>query len=96
MVDVRVKHVRRRPPHRAGDQPNARLVVDRRLVLGEHDERRAGLVQPRVHAARDLDPPRQREPDVNVVSHLVRRERLLDLGDDLVVRRDLGEGEGQC
>ena len=55
------------------------LVVDRRLVLGQHDQRRPRLVQPRVHAAGDLHAARQRQADVDAVGHVVGGERAADL-----------------
>ena len=80
----------------ARDQREAARVVDRRLVLGQHDQRRAGLVEPRVHAAGDLHAARQRQPDVDAVASSrwppsVRRISL----DDRLVRRDLGERQRQ-
>jgi hypothetical protein len=57
-------------------------------VLGEHDQGRAGGVEPRVHAGGDLDPPRQRQTDVDAVEHRVRLECAADLLDDLRTRGD--------
>ena len=64
------------------------LRVHRRLVLREHDERRARRVEARVHARGDLHAARQRETDVDAVEHRVRLERPADLADDLGARRD--------
>jgi hypothetical protein len=71
MVDLRVEAVRRRAAHARGDQRDAGRVVHRVLELGQHDERRAGLVEPRVHAGGDLDTAGEGEPDVHAVPHAV-------------------------
>ncbi len=93
MVDLRVEAVRGKPPHAARDQRQAAAVVDRRLVLGEHDQRRSRLVQPRVHPRRDLDAAREGQPYVNVVVHVVRFERAADLVAQRFVGGNLRESE---
>ena len=80
VVDLRVEAVGREAPHAAGDEREPVAVVDRRLVLGEHDQRRARLVEPRIHAGGDLHAAREREADVHAVAHAVRLERAADLG----------------
>ena len=86
VVDLRVEAVRRRTAHARGDQGDPGRVVHRRLVLGQHDQRRPRLVQPRVHPTGDLHPPGQREPDVDSVGHVVGLQRAPDLAGDLLVR----------
>ena len=75
VVDARVEHVRSGPAHARGDQPQPAGAVHRRLVLGQHDQRAAGGVQPRVHAAGDLHPAGQREAHVHPVAHAVGVQR---------------------
>src|SRR5262249_54733383 len=67
VVDFRVQAVWRRSADAASDERDAALVVDRRLVLGQYEERRSGLVQPRVHAGSDFDTARQRQANVDAV-----------------------------
>ena len=62
---------RSRHANAAGDEPDSLSRVHRCLVLGQHDQRRPRLIQPRVHPARHLDPARQRQPDVHAIRHLV-------------------------
>ena len=64
-------------------------------MLGEHDQRRPGLVEPRVHAGGDLHAAREGQADVHAVLHLVRGERAADFLGDLLVRRDALECEGE-
>ena len=47
VVDLRVEDVRTRPAGARGDQPQTGRVVHRRLVFRQHDQRAAGLVEPR-------------------------------------------------
>ncbi len=93
VVDLRVHDVRGRATDAAGDEAQAALVVDRGLELREDDERRPRLVQSRVHARGDLGAAGQGQADVDAVGHSVRGQRPPDLLDDLVVGRDLDEGQ---
>ena len=63
-------------------------------MLGEDNQRRAGLVQSRVHAAGDFHAARERQADVDAVRHLVGRERAADLLSDFRVRGNLRECKG--
>ena len=92
-MDLRIERIRIESPHRTGDQPQAGPVVDGSLVLGEHDQGRSRPVEARVHPARNLHPAGQRETNVDLVAHAVRGQGPADLDDDLVVRRDVVEGE---
>src|SRR6185437_8098094 len=74
------------PAYAGSDQGDPGQVVYGRLVLGEHDQGRAGPVQPRVHPAGDLLAPGEREPDVDVVGHLVGLQGPPDLLGDLLIR----------
>ena len=75
-VDVLIEHVGEGPPLPGRDQPDPVLVVeDRRLVLGEDEERAARLVDPRIEAACVFKPPRDGQPHVHPVMHLIGRER---------------------
>lgn len=94
-MDLRIERIGPEAAQRTRDQLEARPLVYRRLVLGEDDERGSRPVEARIHATGDLQPPRQREPDVHPVPHAVRRERPADLLDDLLIRGNLGEGERQ-
>ena len=94
-MDLRIQRVGPETPQRTRDQPEARALVHRRLVFGEHDQRGARLVEAGIHAAGDLHAPRQREPDVHSVAHAVGGERPADLLDDLVIGGNLRESQGE-
>ena len=96
VMNLRVQAVRRKSAEAAGAERQAGSVVNGRLVLGQNDQRRPGLVQSRVHPRSELHSACQCEADVNAVRHLVGGERFFDLGNDLVVRRDLREGQCEC
>ena len=94
VVDLGVEAVRREAPHAACDEREPAAPVDRRLELREHDQRRTGLVEPRIHAGGDLDAAGEGEANVHAVAHRVRLERAADLRDHRLVARDLREREG--
>src|SRR5438034_10181311 len=62
-------------------------------MFRKNDQCRSRLIQPRVHPRSDLHPAREGEANVNAIVHAVGRERALDLGDDLFVRRNLRKGQ---
>ena len=93
-VDLGVQAVRREAAYGRGGEREAGSVVDGRLELREDDQRGAGLVEPRVHPARDLRPAREREPDVDAVAHVVGVQRAAELLHDGVARGYARDGDG--
>lgn len=93
-VNLGVQTVGRETPDRARDQAEARLVVDRRLELREHDERRPGLVEPGVHPARDLLAAREGQPDMDAIAHGIGLKRPANLSRDILVTGNFFEGDG--
>mmetsp|Transcript_7538 Transcript_7538/g.31195 ORF Transcript_7538/g.31195 Transcript_7538/m.31195 type:complete len:351 (-) Transcript_7538:205-1257(-) len=90
VMDFGVEALRRVAPRRRDGEFDAPRVVvrrdrDGRLVLGEHDERRAEHVELGVHRGRRLDAARERQPDVRVVGHAVGEERLEQRVSDLAL-----------
>src|SRR5205085_6663568 len=95
VMNLGVKAIRWKTADAASYQSQAGFVIDGRLVLSQDDQRRPGLVQPRIHAARDFYAARQRQANVDAVGHIVGRERAADLFLDFVVRRNLRECQSQ-
>ena len=93
MMNPRIQYVRRWSAGLARDQVEPALRIDGRLVFGEHDQCRAALVEPGVHARGDLHAACQRETNVSAISHFVRSECALDFVDDFFARRDFSERE---
>ncbi len=85
VMDPSVEDIRRRAPIAAGRQSDPALVIHGRFELGEDDERRTRLVEPRVHAGCDLLAAGQGQTDVDAIPHAVRFQRSTDLRDDLGV-----------
>src|SRR5258708_21445835 len=88
-----IENLRGRTPKLTRDQAKAGLRVNGRLMFRQHDQCRPALIQPRVHSGSDLHAAGEGKADVSAVAHFVRRQRALDLVDDLFRRWNLRERE---
>ena len=93
VMNLRIENLRRRPAHFARDQVETALGVNGRLVFRKDDQGWATLVEARVHPGGDLHSASEGESNVHPVAHLVGGECALDFLNQLLVRRNIREGE---